>query len=155
RCATDTIAQCAAAAGVVAEGLVAPSAVALDPDMPSIDGFRAVLADLAGAITTNWQGTLDQTDTEFLHDLRIALRRTRTVLGEARGVIPPAARDPARDGFAWLARLTGPARDLDVYVMEWPRYTDPLGPDAAPALRPVLDLLEQRRRAAHTELEQA
>lgn len=155
RSATDTIAQCAAAAGVVAEGLVAPSAVALDPDMPSIDGFRAVLADLAGAITTNWQGTLDQTDTEFLHDLRIALRRTRTVLGEARGVIPPAARDPARDGFAWLARLTGPARDLDVYVMEWPRYTDPLGPDAAPALRPVLDLLEQRRRAAHTELEQA
>ena len=95
--------------------------------MAALDGFRAVLANLEVTIAANWQGTIDQIDPKFLHDLRIAVRRTRTVLGAAKSVLPTAVLDPAREGFAWLAGATGAARDLDVYLLEWERYTDPLG----------------------------
>ena len=152
-CETDTLSQCAAAAGVDFAGVTTTATVPLDPQMPALDGYRAVLANLARTIRVNWQGTIDQSDTEFLHDLRIAVRRTRTVLGEAKGVLPGDVRDDARSGFGWLAGLTGPARDLDAFLLEWSRYTDAPGAALAPALAPVRDLLERRRAAAHIELE--
>jgi len=154
-CETDTLMQCAAAAGVDPAGFEATATVPLDPEMSAIDGFRSVLANLATAISANWQGTIDQTDPEFLHDLRIAVRRTRTILAEAKEVLPASALGPARSGFAWVADLTGAPRDLDVYMLEWSRYTEPLGNDVAPMLEPVRELLEQRRANGHSELELA
>ena len=75
--------------------------------LPAVDGYRAVLANLAITIRANWQGTIDQSDTEFLHDLRIAVRRTRTVLGEAKGVLGHAdvGEDPVEVLEAALHRL--------------------------------------------------
>ena len=154
-CETDTLTQCAATAGVDPAGFRATATVGLDPEMAAIDGLRLVLDNLATAITANWQGTIDQTDPEFLHDLRIAIRRTRTILAEAKAVLPAAVLEPARDGFAWLAELTGTPRDLDVYLLEWSRYTDPLGSDVAPSLEPVRAFLERRRADGHLELERA
>jgi CHAD domain-containing protein len=152
-CETDTLSLCAAAAGVDFAGFTPTATVPLDPQMPAIDGYRAVLANLASTIRANWQGTIDQSDTEFLHDLRIAVRRTRTVLGESKGVLPDVVRDDARSGFGTLADLTGPARDLDVFLLEWNRYTDTPGAALAPVLTPVRELLERRRATAHVELE--
>ncbi len=125
----------------------------LDADMAAIDGFRLVLADLADTITANWQGTIDQSDPEFLHDLRIAVRSTRTVLANAKQVLPAARLAPIRSEFAWLADLTSTPRDLDVYLLEWSNYTGPLGAEVTPALEPVRDLLERRRADSHIELE--
>ncbi len=155
RCESDTLSQCAAAAEVDLAGFTATATVPLESAMPAVDGIRAVLANLARAIIANWQGTIDQSDPEFLHDLRIAVRRTRTVVAEGKGLLPAMIRDPARDGFAWLGRLTGPARDLDVYLIEWDSYTSPLGVDVVSSLAPVRILLEQRRADAHIELERA
>ena len=150
---TDTLAQCAAAAGVDLAGFTATATVPLEPDMAAIDGFRLVLANLATTIAANWQGTIDQSDPEFLHDLRIAVRQTRTVLAAAKHVLPAEIRDLARDEFAWLADLTSTPRDLDVYLLEWSSYTDPLGPEVAASLEPVRDLLERRRNDGHVALE--
>jgi CHAD domain-containing protein len=154
-CETDTLMQCATVAGIDLAGFAATATVPLDPEISAIDGFRLVLANLAIAIGANWQGTIDQTDPEFLHDLRIAVRRTRTVLGEAKAVLPGKVLEPVRLGFAWLADLTGSPRDLDVYVLEWSRYVDPLGAEIARSLEPVRDLLERRRADGHHELERA
>ena len=49
--------------------------VPLAGDDAAIDGFRAVLANLRGAMVANWDGTVDDIDPEFLHDLRVAVRR--------------------------------------------------------------------------------
>ncbi|MFN0089682.1 MAG: CHAD domain-containing protein [Acidimicrobiales bacterium] len=151
----DTAALYARAAGVDSGGFRSSPAVPLDPAAPAVEGFRMVLANLARTIRANWQGTIDQMDTEFLHDLRIALRRTRTVLGAAKGVLAPDVRDGARERFGWLAGLTGPARDLDVYLLEWDLYVNPLEPGVASALAPVRSLLMRRTVNAHAELEAA
>lgn len=151
----DTLTECASAAGIDLAGFVADAAVPLSPGLAAVDGFRLVLANLATAVAANWQGTVDQTDPEFLHDLRIAIRRTRTVLGAAKSVLPTDVLNDAREGFGRLSDLTGTPRDLDVYLLEWSRYTDPLGPRVADALQPVRNLIERRRVDRHLELETA
>jgi CHAD domain-containing protein len=126
--------------------------VPLERDMPAVEGFRDVLANLAVTIEANWEGTAAEIDPEFLHDLRVAVRRTRALLGQGKHVLPPVVVAEARERFAWLGSLTGPARDLDVYLIEWEGYAGPLGDEAAAALEPVRALLERRSHAAHHDL---
>jgi CHAD domain-containing protein len=151
----DSLDIVAAATGIDLAGFSGSPTVPLDPATPAVDGFRAVLANLADSIDANWQGTADRLDTEFLHDLRVAVRRTRTVVAQGKRVLPPAMVEHARERFAWLGTLTGPARDLDVYLAEWEGYTHQLGPDVIAALEPVRVVLDRRREAAHATLTDA
>ena len=87
----------------------------------------------------NRQGTIDDVDSEFLHDLRVAVRRSRSVLSHGKRVLPAHGRDHFRAEFRWLGEVTGPVRDLDVYLIEWPDYVATLDSDSAAALEPVAD----------------
>ncbi len=79
-----------------------------------------MLARLAEIAEENVPGTLDDLDTEFLHDLRVVVRRARSVLRELRGRVPARrARTSSRDELRWVQALTGPVRDLDVQLLEW------------------------------------
>jgi len=51
--------------------------VALTPDLPGDCAASALCLRLLDAIEANLPGTLDDRDPEFLHDLRVAVRRTR------------------------------------------------------------------------------
>jgi CHAD domain-containing protein len=129
--------------------------VPLDPDEPALAAFQRVLLNLADAIEANLLGTIDDIDPEFLHELRVAVRRSRSVLSKAKGVVPEDVRQHHRVELAWLGDLTSPARDLDVYLLEWDGYVAPLEPAAATALEPVRTELERRRVAAHEALSAA
>lgn len=148
----DTLDAAAAAAGVDPAGYSGSATVPLDRGAPALDGYRAVLANLADAVEANWEGTVDDVDPEFLHDLRVAVRRIRSVLSQGKGVIPAEARKRFRDGFGWLGQITGRPRDLDVYLIEWDRYVAPMPEDVAEALGPVLEHLQAERRAEHAGL---
>ena len=151
----DALAFLADEAGVDLAGFEASATVPLDPQAPAAEGVRDVLVNLADTIDANWQGTIDHLDPEFLHDLRIAVRRTRAVITQTKNVLPREIVDEAGEGFAWLGGLTGPARDLDVYLIEWDDYVRPLGGQAPEALTPVRVLLEERQAAAHETLDRA
>lgn len=129
-----------------------PTRVRLDRRMPASDGVRTVLAHLARTVVDQRDGTVGEVDVEFLHDLRIAVRRTRTVLAHARRALPGEVIERAREEFAWLGSVTGPARDLDVAVAAWDRDVTSLGPEAAVALVPLRARLEARRVLAHEDL---
>ena len=139
-------------AGISLRGFDGSRRVSLDRDGPAADGFREVLAGLAVTIDANLDGAARAVDPEFLHDLRIAVRRTRAVLGEARGVLPAPDRARFRDGFRWLGSVTSAARDLDVYVTEWSSYVAPLGAATAALLDPVRDHIASRRQEEHAAL---
>lgn len=130
-----------------------PSAAdALDPSTPAIDGYRMVLTDLANTIETHWHPTTTDTDPEFLHDLRVAIRRTRSVLNQGKEVLPAAVLTQTRERFAWLGAQTGPARDLDVMQINWAGYTSSMPSDSLTALEPVRLLIEQHRKQAYESL---
>ena len=111
---------------------------------------------------------LAATDPEALHDLRIALRKLRSLLQPLRGV---EACDALQQQAAELGRISGPLRDLEVLLAHLqglgmrdavsrrqPRllegYRALLADDALPALFEALDQWPQlwRQAAADAEL---
>lgn len=108
-----------AAVGVDPAGYSNKLSIDLSPGMPSVNAMRVVLLDLLSAIETNFDGTVADLDSEFLHDLRVGVRRTRSALGQVKGVLPPAMLDRFVPGFRWLGQITGPTRDLDVYLLDF------------------------------------
>jgi CHAD domain-containing protein len=146
-------------ASVVAErcgaslaGTSSSPTVPLDAHEPALSGYRRVLSNLADTIEANRPGTIDDIDEEFLHDLRVAVRRTRSVLKEGKNVLPEVERDRYREEFGTLGQQTSPARDLDVYVAGWDDYVAPLGLAGDAGLTKVRREIERRRAAAHREL---
>ena len=107
---------------IAAGGL--PQGVSTKPRIKLARGTRTdaaaaeVLTRLGEIAEVNVPGTLDDLDTEFLHDLRVAIRRARSVLRELKRVHDPAAAE-LRDELKWAQPLTGPMRDLDVQLLEW------------------------------------
>ncbi|MGI8778028.1 MAG: CHAD domain-containing protein [Acidimicrobiales bacterium] len=149
---SDLMGLAADAGGVDLRGHIASPTVVLDRAEPALEAFRRVLANLADEIDANWEGTVGHVDAEFLHDLRVAVRRTRSVLAQSKRVLPAGVRNRFREEFGWLGAATGPARDLDVYVIEWDSYVTPLGPHITAALAPLVRHLADRRETEHALL---
>jgi CHAD domain-containing protein len=124
----------------------------LSPSMPAAEATRRILAHLLATLEANEAGVRGDVDSEFLHDFRVAVRRTRSALGQIKGALPPAARDHFRTEFAWLQQATGTARDLDVYLLNMPDYAASLPEEARADLEPLRALLERRRDAAYRDL---
>ncbi|MEO5722942.1 MAG: CHAD domain-containing protein [Ilumatobacteraceae bacterium] len=155
RATHDAITSIAGLAGVALSGVPPSPTVAMHPSTPAGEAVRAVLANLSATIETNWQPTIDELDTEFLHDLRVAVRRTRSVLTEIKNVVADEIRDHYRGEFGWLGNVTSRPRDLDVYLLEWDSYIAPLAPEVRSHLAPVVQLLQRHRSEAHVGLVQA
>ena len=126
--------------------------VPLDGALPGRDAARALLLHLLVTMEANLQGVREDLDPEFLHDLRVAVRRTRSALGQLKGVLPPATAARFSREFGWVQELTGPARDLDVFVLELPALSRLLPARLRRSLGPLGRLLERKRRAAHAVL---
>lgn len=119
--------------------------VPLRPDEPAVDATRKVLRTLLDTLERNIPGTRADLDSEFLHDLRVATRRTRSALSQVKRVLPDAVVEEFKARFAWLGKITGPVRDLDVFLLELPHYRASL----PVAMAGDLDALEARLRTAH------
>ena len=131
-----------------------PSALALDldPDMPAVDALSIVFRRLLDIILVNRDGVMAETDTEFLHDLRVAVRRTRSSLAQMRQVFPAPVVEHFKREFRWLGSVTGPVRDFDVLLEDLPRRTAILGSDDRRALQPLTELIVKRRAKSQAEL---
>ncbi len=104
-----------------------------------------VLEELAGVAEANLPGAIEDLDPEFLHDVRVSIRRARSVLRELKDVHDAEARAHLRDELKWAQALTGPVRDLDVQLLEWPELAAHVGEVKAAELEPLRALLARRR----------
>jgi CHAD domain-containing protein len=94
------------------------TAARLTPDTPAVAAVSEMLAGFAAEIEDNVPGVLASIDTEFLHDLRVAVRRTRSILKLVGDVLPKDFTDRFAGEFKWLGDLTTRVRDLDVYLLD-------------------------------------
>ena len=140
------------AAGGDPVGIVTKVRPGFGPREPADRATVSVLHELAGVVDANLQGTLDDVDPEFLHDLRVAVRRSRSVLRQMKGVLPADERDRFRADLKWLQQATGPVRDLDVQLIEWDGLVAGLPPELRADLASAPSLLERRRAAALTAM---
>jgi CHAD domain-containing protein len=142
----------AATAGVPLGGRSSSPAVPMAATEDALQVYRRVLLNLALTIDANLAGSIADTDPEFLHELRVAVRRTRSVLSQAKGVLPETTRVLYRDAFAEVGRLTGPPRDLDVYLLGWADQVASMPAADIASLEPVRSELAARRVAAKADL---
>jgi CHAD domain-containing protein len=141
-----------AAAGRRAGDYSGKISVQLAPRMSGATAMAAVLTALLDTLEANVSGTIRDVDTEFLHDLRIAVRRTRSALRLAGSVLPGSLVSRFRPEFKWLGDLTTPTRDLDVYLLGFSGMAAGLVAGTEQELAPFLDHLARRRAAAQRQL---
>src|SRR5579863_1208097 len=113
--------------------------------MPAAVAVATLLLRMLDILQDNVSGVLRDIDTEFLHDLRVSVRRTRSAI-KLLGLVLPAglARQYAAE-FKWLGDLTTPTRDLDVYLLGFPAMADQLVAASAADLEPFRAFLVKRR----------
>jgi CHAD domain-containing protein len=96
--------------------------IRLKPEMSARQAMVLVYRELLEAMLKNESGVIEDLDSEFLHDFRVAIRRTRSGLGQIKNVLPAEITENAKKDFAWLGSITGPTRDLDVYLFYEQNY---------------------------------
>lgn len=121
-------------------------AVELDKGSTARQAMGRIYQHLLTTINRNLPGVLDDLDSEFLHDLRVAIRRTRSGLSLIKKVMPPAVVDSFKKDFGLLGGKTGPTRDLDVYLLKRDEYLARLPAALQPGLTSFFtDLAVQRK----------
>lgn len=122
--------------------------VVLDREMTAGEAFRAIAAAALVQVHANEHGVITSDDPEYLHQMRVGLRRLRSAFSLFRGWLGDTAAPQAATLRAVTAGL-GPARDWDVLT------------ELLPALRPALaaqrvaavfeQFCEARSRAVHAK----
>lgn len=127
-----------------------PERISKNPKLRRGDGnFVAALArlqlELLDLLEQQESGLFEDVDDEFLHDFRIACRRSRTLLPELAASLPAKQRRSISADFSWLSQLTGPLRDLDVVLAEFDELAQRL-PDGHGDLEPLHEILQSERQ---------
>ncbi len=124
----------------------------LDPALRADEAAKSIFRSLLHIIEANEDGLRQDLDSEFLHDFRVAGRRTRSALSQIKGVLPATVVERFAAEFKWLGGATGPTRDLDVYLLKIPAYRAELPPAVRQDLEPLAKFLTARQRTAHRRL---
>lgn len=97
-------------------------------------------------------GTRLGTDPEDLHQHRVGIRRLRSLLWSAKGMLDPEWTDSLRSELEWIGDEMNPVRDLDVMIPYLRADLEQLAPDEAAELEPFIKQLEAEREAARSTM---
>lgn len=96
--------------------------VELDDNISIGRAVSKICLNLVDDMERNHEGVCSDIDSEFLHDFRIAVRRTRSLLSLLKKVLPLDTTTYFQTEFRWLGSVTGPVRDTDVCLLEKDDY---------------------------------
>jgi len=125
--------------------------VVLEKEWPVGRVSSVICLDLLKTMEWNVEHIIADIDSEFLHDFRVAIRRTRSYLSLMKKLLPEQTAHFMAE-FKWLGSLTGPVRDLDVYLLMKDHYSAILPKTLAEGLSCFFIDLERRRKQAFVEM---
>lgn len=105
----------------------------------------SALRDVLDELELNVPGTIAGLDPEFLHALRVAVRRSRSILKVAGDTLPEGTAEAFAPTLKWVGDLTTPMRDLDVHLLEYEHDVSRLRAYAAEDLVPMREHLVRHR----------
>lgn len=105
--------------------------------------MKSVLLGLLDVMVANEALLRSGHNVVALHDFRVAMRKSRVVLGQIGGVFPKRVCSRFQGNLAWVGRVSGPLRDLDVQLLNFEAYRR----DAPVSARPEMDRLWRVVRA--------
>ncbi len=124
----------------------------LKPDMSAEKASRTIFKQLLKDIKANEAGTIEDIDTEFLHDFRVAVRRTRAAFSLFKNILPVSITQQYAPFFAWLGQITSLTRDLDVYLLNYPKYKQALPVTLREEITPLYPFLKKKQKQAQKEM---
>jgi CHAD domain-containing protein len=119
--------------------------VDLDDRISIGKAVATICRSLVESMEVNYPGVCSDLDSEFLHDFRISIRRTRSLLTLLKGVLPKERTAWFQSEFKWLGSITGPLRDIDVYLLEKQAYLGLVPGSLRDGLDVFFEDLERRR----------
>jgi len=94
------------------------AAPAIDAHMSVEQAFVAILWSCLNQLQRNQRGVAEHTDPEFIHQMRVGLRRLRSALSLFSVAVPRTSWETWAAELRWLAGELGAARDWDVLEEE-------------------------------------
>jgi CHAD domain-containing protein len=138
-----------AAAGVDPDATPPP---VIRPDLPADVAVARVLLSFLDEMEAVRDGTVADIDIEFLHDLRVAVRRSRSVIKLLGDLLPADLVAWVTPQLKWLGDLTARSRDLDVHLQELPSMAAGLTSGRPEDLEPMALHLTRRRASERHRL---
>jgi len=127
-------------------------AAALEAPMDCSSAARRILELGVSRVLANVAGASIGTDLEFVHQSRVALRRTRSAL---RLLGAASADDPVARDLRWLSDRYGEVRDWDVLVTQWlPALGKAIGCEGQADWVRLMARAERRRQMRRRRLSQ-
>jgi CHAD domain-containing protein len=120
-------------------------AAEITAEMPARVAVARLLLRLLDTMESNVDGVLRDIDTEFLHDLRVAVRRTRSAVKLLGAVLPDELAEHYKAEFKWLGDVTTPVRDLDVHLLGFDAMAGQVEAASPADLEPLRAFLARRR----------
>jgi triphosphatase len=145
------------AAGLEIDELLAPPrAAAIAEDDPVLTLLYHYLGELFDVIRRQHPRALEGVDPEGVHQMRVAMRRTRAVMKAFRDIIGDDAVTRFNTELRWLARNLGRARDADVTQRDArltgdtdaDHYEQFLAQETVSAYEHLVEILQSERCAA-------
>lgn len=140
------------ASGVVPGSYSSKPMVPLAPEERTDAAAKKILSRLLEVIKANEEGVKKDIDSEFLHDFRVAVRRTRSALGQIKGAFPEEVTQSFKEDFSYIGQATGPVRDLDVYLLKMEEYEAALPEILRENIKPMVAFLEKRQKEEQVRL---
>jgi len=122
--------------------------IQLNPDTPSDNATKSILISLLGIIRTNEAEIEKDLDTEFVHDFRVAVRRTRSALSQIKYLFPSKVTARFKKDFSFVGKLSNELRDLDVYLLKEDEYKSKIPPALRDHINPLFEYLRKKRSKA-------
>ncbi|WP_120635227.1 CHAD domain-containing protein [Ruegeria sp. EL01] len=124
----------------------------LGKNEPSIEVAADIIRTYLAVARQNEDGVIADTDTEFLHDYRISLRKIRSVISLFKGVLSESQTVELKQLFSELMAPTGRMRDLDVYLLEKDMYFKLIPPNLHAGLQAMFDEFHEERAQEFSRL---
>ncbi|MEI7748146.1 MAG: CHAD domain-containing protein [Chlorobiaceae bacterium] len=139
------------AAGHTVQNYSSKISLTLDPHAPIHESARHLLQFTFSVMRLNEVGIKKNIDSEFLHDYRVAIRRTRSILKQLNGVFDAGETAYYLTLFRNLGKRTNELRDRDVYLLQRATYFHYLPPTLQPSLKIFFDSIAASRKMLHRQ----
>ncbi|MEJ2055228.1 MAG: CHAD domain-containing protein [Calditrichaceae bacterium] len=145
----DPMLRVSRACGVQPGGYTGKINIKLKPNMPALQGVQSILQFLTDVMQANVNGIEQDIDTEFLHDFRVAVRRTRAALSQLKPVFPLFVLAKYKKEFSLIGKSSNQLRDLDVYLLNEEKYKDMIPVGMRGNIDFLFDQFRRDRETAH------
>ena len=124
------------------------------PTDPMAEAGRVIFARQIRRMLSHETGSRTGADIESVHQMRVAIRRMRSLFNLIGAHYRPKTTAKYERGLRQTARALGAIRDLDVLILDLQEYQESLPPHDQEVLAQVVSMLDERRSACRERLNQ-